>query len=176
MSIYREEIMKADIYTDGGCYPNNGNGNGAWAFVVLVNNEVIHEDAGYVEGTTNNRMEMTAIKKALSRAKLSGYTQLVVHSDSMYCINGMTKWRKSWAKKPNKKILNKDLWNSLWDTEAGLKVRYKHVKGHSGVEWNEYVDGMCSDIMASRGGEVYDMQDDELSYLDFRFNDMLTGD
>lgn len=175
MFSHREEIMRAEIYTDGGCYPNNGNGNGAWAFVVLVNNEIAYEDSGYVEGTTNNRMEMTAIQKALSRAKLMGYDELVVCSDSMYCINGMTKWRKSWARQPNKKILNKDLWNKLWNSEAGLKVRYKHVKGHSGIEWNEYVDGMCTDMMASRGIDSYDMQDDELDYLDFRFIE-LTSD
>jgi len=83
------------IWTDGACQPNPG--PGGWGWMAIDGDGVITEDFGGAPHTTNNRMEMTAILRAL-QALPDGCRALVM-SDSQYCVNGLTIWRKSWQRK-----------------------------------------------------------------------------
>jgi ribonuclease HI len=138
--------MKSDssiiIYTDGGCEPNPGEGAWAWA----LDKETY--DSGYVEKTTNNRMEMMAIIKAIEwiRAEQGIEDVVTIYSDSKYCVNGFMDWMHSWKRagwwKKGGEIKNLDLWKILYENRN--KAVLKWVPGHSGVEMNEFVDGLCN--------------------------------
>lgn len=124
-----------DIYTDGACIPNPG--RGAWAYVVLDKNNIpVHHSTGIEFDTTNNRMELRAIIKAL-RFGIDNHDNFTIYSDSTYCI-GLCE-RRHKAKK------NKDLVSEVIDllTEALLKriyINFIWVKGHDGNIGNEFAD------------------------------------
>ena len=61
--------MNYEIYTDGSCSPHSGKA-GCWAYVVVVDDEVITEDYGIHSSTTNSKMEILAMKEALSPVQL----------------------------------------------------------------------------------------------------------
>lgn len=160
-------MSQINIYTDGGCFPNP-NGRGAWAYAGIQDGRLLFEGSGSEASTTNNRMEMCAILFALQDTRFHHVERITIMSDSMYVINGMTIWRRSWAQKKKKSIKNKDLWNALWDAHDNVKncLMYRHVKAHSGNRWNDYVDGICSQIISEKRNKKI-LQ--ETAYLDFRF-------
>jgi ribonuclease HI len=125
-----------EIYTDGGCIQNPG-GIGAWAFVVVLGGTAIHRDSGAHPETTNNRMEMMAVIRAM---EWLGQRAAVIKTDSLLtvkCANG------SWKRKANT-----DLWADLFGArKPGHKIEW--VKGHNGNVWNEMADKMCSEEMRS---------------------------
>ncbi len=133
------------IYTDGGCTGNPG--PGGWAAVFLQNGQVIKELSGGAESTTNNRMELTAVIKALEWLihNNEALTGAEIHTDSQYVQKGITEWMKGWiakgwktaAKKP---VKNKDLWMHLNTLNRQVKLNWYWVKGHAGNEWNERCD------------------------------------
>ena len=129
-----------EIYSDGSCIGNPG--PGGWAAIILEKNKK-KEIFGGEKITTNNRMELTAVIKALNLIK--NESKISIYSDSKYIINGITIWMKNWKKNnwktSNKKIVkNKDLWNLL-DKICGIhQVNWNWIKGHSGHELNERVD------------------------------------
>lgn len=133
-----DNIIK--IYSDGSCIGNPG--PGGWAAIILEKNKK-KEIFGGEKITTNNRMELTAVIKALNLIK--NESKISIYSDSKYIINGITIWMKNWKKNnwktSNKKIVkNKDLWNLL-DKICGIhQVNWNWIKGHSGHELNERVD------------------------------------
>jgi ribonuclease HI len=137
------------VYTDGGCNTRK-KGLGAWAFrVVLPTGEASHK-AGGIWGTTNNRMELMAVTKALEFLEIGPPVRVV--SDSEYVIKGLTLWHKSWVKHnwvnyEGKKIKNRDLWEPLIALHSLHNVEYQHVKGHSGHVENEAVDALCTATM-----------------------------
>ena len=103
-------MYKITIYCDGSSIGNPG--PGGWGAVVS-HNDTVKEFGGYAPGTTNNRMELTAAIEALASIRGSGTA--IIHTDSSYVINGITKWVKGWIKngwltKEKKDVLNKDLW------------------------------------------------------------------
>lgn len=127
------------IWTDGACEPNPGIGGWGW-----------HRSDGRFEcggesHTTNNRMEMTAILKAL--AELPDGAVVTVFSDSQYCIKGLTEWRAGWRKKNWMKkgapMPNRDLWIRLEEHLQRLSVSFEWVRGHSGDPGNERADELA---------------------------------
>ena len=88
---------------------------------------------------------------------------IVVHTDSSYVINGITKWvagwqRSGWLTKEKKPVLNRDLCERLAGAvenikSKGAKIHWQHVGGHVGVAGNERVDEIASS-MAEEGGAV----------------------
>lgn len=78
------------IYIDGACAVHTGK-NGAWAYVVVENDQVVHEDSGFCLETTNSRMELMSAKEALRWLWDNGFTAEII-SDSSYLINGVTLW------------------------------------------------------------------------------------
>jgi len=141
--------QRAAIYTDGGC-DRLKNGVGAWAYSGQHPDGRIFEASGGMMGTTNNRMEMMALKRLLEDVEIG--TPLDVYSDSQYLVKGLTMWvrnwiRNGWRTREGKEVLNQDLWKPLVDLYGLHDVALHHVAGHSGVTGNEAADAMCSMVM-----------------------------
>ena len=131
------------IYTDGACTGNPG--PGGWGVVVYFSDGSIHEMGDASARTTNNKMEMQAAIAALEFLKTSKQTEpIILHTDSEYLINCVTKWVKGWKKKGWKKadgkpVLNQDLLETL-DELNTQQVKWQHVRGHAGNVGNERCD------------------------------------
>ena|SRR3990167_6826996 len=117
------------VYTDGSCYPNPG--IGAWAYVIIDEKDTEYKHSGYVEDTTSNRMEVTAIINALEHIETP--SKIVICSDSLYAIN-LTTYKSN---------INKDLRIQLFELMNKHTVTFKWVKGHSGDYYNDMVDDMA---------------------------------
>ena len=138
------------IYTDGACEPNPG--YGGWGFVVYENGlEVAHRNGGN-EATTNNIMEMTAVREALRYAKGEGMSaaEVIIHTDSQYVRKGCVTWRHSWAKKvwkrgPDEPLKNAELWQAIASAHDWFPCKIVWVRGHSGVAGNERADQLAAD-------------------------------
>lgn len=129
--------MKIDIWTDGSCSPNPGPGGWAWHC-----SEGRRGFGGDIR-TTNNKMELTAILKALQA--LPDGTNAVIYSDSQYCVKGMTIWHKKWKQnswmRKGEPMPNRDLWIELNNQVSRLSnVAIKWVRGHNGDQNNELAD------------------------------------
>ena len=136
----------AVVYTDGGCNAKlDSIGAFAWR-ATMQGFEVKHHVEARM-GTTNNRMEMMAVYHALKT--LDPVHPVNVFTDSMYVINGATKWVAGWIEKgwltfDGNAVKNRVLWEALYEQLQGRDVHFHHVKGHSGVEGNEFVDALCT--------------------------------
>lgn len=136
------------IYTDGGCLGNPG--KGGWGCVIIDGNEEKCLSGGEKQ-TTNNRMELTAAIQALKAVTENEEWKkrpLKVFSDSQYVKNGITSWIQNWMKNgwktaAKKAVLNKELWQSLYELYKNLNVEWEWVKGHAGVKYNEICDQLC---------------------------------
>jgi ribonuclease HI len=131
------------VYCDGACSGNPG--PGGWAFVIPALNV---EKSGYVEATTNNRMEITAVIEAisyLSSTNKRNYSdrRLEIITDSQYVVNSMTKgWRK---------LKNIDLWGALdFLLSLGWQITWTWVRGHSDNPHNARCDELAVQEYASR--------------------------
>jgi len=143
------------IYTDGGCSNNPKSKHhkyGAWAFVVIKDDDLIHFDHGDAHNVTSNIMELTAITKGLQWLRDNNITdKVIVLSDSKYCITGLNLWLKQWIDQKwystsGKPIANQQLWQYLNSLKLSLpNVTFKWVRGHAGNQWNEMVDQLCWD-------------------------------
>ncbi|WP_124726829.1 ribonuclease HI [Staphylospora marina] len=132
------------IYTDGACSHNPG--PGGWAAVLLYKGHKREISGGEPE-TTNNRMELTAVIKALELLKEPCRVKL--HSDSAYIVNCFQqkwheKWeRNGWMTSGKKPVENKDLWQRLLALTRKHQVEFIKVKGHSDVELNNRCDELA---------------------------------
>ncbi len=131
------------IWTDGSCLGNPG--PGGWAFVA-TDGKNIAERSGGEHNTTNNRMELMAVYRALSAAHR--HPSVEIHTDSQYVKNGMQTWLKNWKKNnwrtANKKpVKNQDLWMALDQVASTKDIHWVWVKGHTGEEMNERVDTLA---------------------------------
>jgi len=152
------ENKKTIIFTDGSSLGNPG--PGGWGAIVLLADSNVVELGGGEKDTTNNRMEMTAIIEALSFVKNlapRGPNGIILHTDSSYTINGITKWihgwqKNGWMKKDKGEVLNKDLWGKLSEVTEGLDIEWKHVSGHVGIPGNERVDRIA--VAFASGKEI----------------------
>lgn len=143
----RIRIMKTNdtvvIYTDGACSGNPG--PGGWGSVMMYNGHR-RELSGGEKETTNNRMEMMAVIVALETLKRACKVEL--NTDSTYVMKGITEWLGAWkargwktaAKKP---VKNVDLWQRLDAAVSRHDIRWKWVRGHSGVPENERADELA---------------------------------
>ncbi len=137
-------MKKLNIYTDGACSGNPG--KGGWG-AVLVYNGVEKEISGAEMHTTNNRMELTAVIKALQLLKEPCEVELT--TDSKYVCDAVNKgwvygWKKKgWIKSDKKPALNVDLWEELLKQLNIHKVTFIWVKGHNGHPYNEKCDKLA---------------------------------
>ncbi len=138
------------IHTDGGCDRNKG-GLGAWAFTVHHPTGEYDEQVGHAFDTTNNRMEMTAVLKALEAVEIG--VPIRVFCDSEYVVKGITVWSRNWVRNgwrtaSGGTVINRDLWEPLLKLYQVHDVKFEWVKGHSGNEFNERCDALCTQAMA----------------------------
>ncbi len=149
------------IFCDGASKGNPG--PGGWGAIVSYQGRV-EELGGSEKHTTNNRMEMTAALRALQHAaSFSGTSDahIVLHTDSSYLINGITKWVRGWKTRgwktaEKKDVLNRDLWEELDAVVSRLpKIEWKYVGGHVGIAGNERVDEIASDLALGKHVELH---------------------
>jgi ribonuclease HI len=129
-----------EIYTDGACRGNPG--PGGWA-ATLSFGDSDKELAGAEARTTNNRMELTAVIRALEALKRPVHAR--IYTDSEYVRRGITEWvagwkLRGWRTADRKPVKNQDLWQRLDELAAAHTIEWQWVKGHSGVPGNERVD------------------------------------
>lgn len=133
-------MAKVTVYTDGGASGNPG--PGGWG-AVLISGKHIKEMNGGFRLTTNNRMELLAVIKALEAMKNPG-TEVTIYSDSKYVVDAVSKkWVFGWIKKGFKGKKNPDLWKRFLKIYAVHKVDFVWVKGHAGNELNERADRLA---------------------------------
>ncbi len=128
------------IFTDGSCLGNPG--PGGWGFVATDGTNIA-ERSGSEPNTTNNRMELMAVIRALTAARK--HSELEIHTDSQYVKNGMQSWIKNWRRNnwrtaDKKPVKNQDLWMQLDELAQKTKIHWHWVRGHNGDEMNERVD------------------------------------
>lgn len=133
-------MKEIEIYADGSCLNNPGKG-GWCAYLKMSNSDYQRTICGNEYCTTNNRMELTAVIKALEQLKYP--CKVSIYTDSMYVVNGFNKgWVDNWIKTDGNygKIKNMDLWKRLYTLYNIHYVTFYHVAGHSGIVLNEYCD------------------------------------
>jgi len=132
---------KVVIFTDGACTGNPG--PGGYGAVMLFRDRRSELSGGY-RLTTNNRMELMACIRALQALKMK--CSVVLHSDSRYVVDGITKgWARrweanGWKKSATRRAINPDLWAELLDLIDQHEVEFVWVEGHAGVPENERCD------------------------------------
>ncbi len=136
--------MKIKIYTDGACSGNPG--KGGWGVLIQENNNE-KKLSGSELNTTNNRMELTAVIKALEHFDKS--REIEVFTDSKYVMQGITEWIKNWKNNhwktsQKKDVKNKDLWILLDAVSAKHDIKWSWVKGHAGDYGNEIADKLAT--------------------------------
>ena len=105
------------------------------------------ELTGAEAATTNNRMELTAAAAALEA--LTRPSRVVLHTDSEYVRNGITRWhtgwvRRNWRNAAGDPVANMDLWRRLLDAAKPHQVEWRWVRGHAGDEMNERADRLAT--------------------------------
>ncbi|MBN2136113.1 MAG: ribonuclease HI [Acidobacteria bacterium] len=132
------------IHTDGACSGNPG--PGGYGYIITGKGARKESSAGYKK-TTNNRMELLAVIKALETIDKGSSAE--IWTDSKYiadAINArwLAKWKTNGWKTANKKpVKNQDLWRMLDEQISRINVVFKWLQGHNGHPYNEYADSLA---------------------------------
>lgn len=156
------------MYTDGGCH-NTGDrkGDGSYAFLIVdddtIDNGYVDVFCGFVQDTTNNRMEMLAVIKGIeyvdnNTADMRPNIDIV--SDSGYLVKGFTnpayldRWLSNgWKTSNNKPVQNRDMWMKLNKMSWFIGINFIHIRGHkkdrnkTHAFWNDICDKACTYVM-----------------------------
>lgn len=132
-----------EIWTDGACSGNPG--PGGWGVLMKYNAHEKEMFGGEPE-TTNNRMELSAAIEALNSLKDS--SKVILHTDSTYVKDGLTKWihgwkRNGWKTAAKKPVKNQDLWQALDEACKRHDIDWRWVRGHDGDPGNERADELA---------------------------------
>ncbi|PIP68764.1 ribonuclease HI [Candidatus Nomurabacteria bacterium CG_4_9_14_0_2_um_filter_32_10] len=138
------------IYTDGAARGNPG--PAGWASV-LIDEKEIFEIGGASKHATNNQMELTAPIEALKylKQKNTQGSPVEIFSDSKYVILGITEWifnwqKNNWRNAAKKPVLNKELWEELYELSQKFKIKWTYVEGHMGNKYNERADEIATNF------------------------------
>ena len=137
-----------EIYADGACKGNPGPGGwGAW----LAFDGHEKELCGGELLTTNNRMELTAVIRALEALKRP--SKVKIYTDSVYVQKGITEWihgwkTRGWRTSDKKPVKNEELWRELDSLSQQHKIEWIWVKGHAGDIGNERADALANQGVA----------------------------
>lgn len=132
-----------DIFTDGACRGNPG--PGGWGAILRMRSRE-KELHGGERATTNNRMELTAVIRALEALKRP--VRARIHTDSQYVQQGISAWihawkRRGWLTADKQPVKNQDLWQQLDQLSARHRVEWFWIKGHAGHAENERADRLA---------------------------------
>ncbi|MBO9499340.1 MAG: ribonuclease HI [Novosphingobium sp.] len=136
-------MSKVQIFTDGACKGNPG--PGGWG-ALLRKGTTEKELSGGDPATTNNRMEMLAVIRALQA--LTRPCEIELYSDSKYVIDGITKWvfgwqKRGWKNAAKQPVANEDLWREMIEAARPHSISWNWVKGHAGHAENERADRLA---------------------------------
>jgi ribonuclease HI len=136
-----------EIYTDGACRGNPG--PGGWG-ALLKSDKSEKELSGAEPATTNNRMELTAVIRALEALKRP--VQARLYTDSEYVQRGISEWLPAWKSRgwrtaDRKPVKNQDLWQRLDELASRHEIEWRWVPGHAGVPDNERVDRLANEAI-----------------------------
>jgi ribonuclease HI len=139
------------VFTDGSATPNPG--PGGWAAVRVAGGVVVAEASGADPGTTNNRMELTALLRAIDLVP-PGEPE-VLYSDSQLAVRTVNEWAPAWEargwRRARGPVENLDLVRPLVEAlRARPELEVRWIRAHVGHRWNEYADRLAS--RASAGG------------------------
>jgi ribonuclease HI len=141
-------LSEVQLFADGACSGNPG--PGGWAFILRhLKTGKEKECFGSERDTTNNRMELLAVIHGLEALKRPAAVELV--TDSTYVGKGLTEWmpkwkQNGWRRRENgklKEVKNEDLWRRLDGLLTRHRVRFTHIRGHSGHIENERCDTLA---------------------------------
>lgn len=132
------------IYADGACRGNPG--PGGWGALIQIG-ALQRELHGGEPHTTNNRMELTAVIRALE--SLAQHSTVEVYTDSQYVQKGITEWlpnwkRRGWRTADKQPVKNAELWQQLEARAGAHKVSWHWVRGHAGHAGNEQADALAN--------------------------------
>lgn len=138
------------LAVDGSCLGNPGPGGwGVLRQLLEADGTIVAQCpfAGCAANTTNIRMEMMAVVKALSKLDIPDTSDLPVLliSDNQVVVKGATLWKpgwiaKGWRKADGKPVENLDLWQQIDALTQGRQIDWHWVRGHAGHPLNEMVD------------------------------------
>ena len=140
----KKKETKVEIYTDGACSGNPG--NGGWG-AVLIYGKIEKQISGGVKDTTNNQMELLACIKALEMLKYPCVVDL--YSDSAYVVNTflenwLSAWKdNNWRTSNNKPVKNLELWQQLDNLCQTHQITWHKVKGHADNKYNNICDKLA---------------------------------
>ena len=143
-----------EIYTDGACRGNPG--PGGWAALLRKGGHE-REISGAEALTTNNRMELTAVIRALEALKRPVDARL--YTDSEYVRRGVNEWLPSWKARGwrtagRKPVKNQDLWQQLDELRLPHRIEWHWVPAHTGVIDNERVDRLANEAIDALAGQA----------------------
>lgn len=152
LGTYVEEhtVEELSIYTDGGCHGNPG--IGGWAYII-VGPEGAESRAGVEAETTNNKMELTGVIKALEAVRdRASRVSIHLKTDSQYVQKGITEWIAGWEKNGwktagKKPVKNQELWKQLKTLADMFTIRWDWVQGHAGDKLNELCDTLVQTVI-----------------------------
>lgn len=150
-------MEEVEIFTDGACSGNPG--PGGWG-AILRSGPHEKEIWGGEPQTTNNRMELLAVIRALETLKRPVAAR--VHTDSQYVQKGISEWIHGWKKRgwktaSREPVKNEDLWRALDEAASRHKVAWIWVRGHAGHAENERADELARrgvEAVRARGAAV----------------------
>lgn len=138
----QQNTQSITIYTDGAARGNPG--PGGYGAILMWGDKRKEISAGY-RHTTNNRMELLAVIKALEMLK-KNHLPVVIYSDSSYVVKAVEEgWLNNWIRtdfKGGKK--NKDLWKKYFSLAKQFNIRFKWVKGHASNPYNNRCDELAT--------------------------------
>jgi ribonuclease HI len=133
------------VFTDGAANPNPG--AGGWGAVYVESGELRGENYGHEPHTTNNRMELLALKAGIELVPKG--TAATIYTDSQLCVNTFNTWAKGWKargwKRKDGAIKNLELVQQIYEIlQERRELKLTWIAAHSGFRWNEYADALAT--------------------------------
>ena len=145
----QEKIINLEIYTDGSLKKSGKDMTfGGWGFVAIRDNKKVYEQSGSEYNTTNQRMELEAVYRALCYAASirRPNERVLIVSDSAYIVNCyLQEWyinwqNNGWRNAKGENVANQDLWLEIVPYFDNFWYSFAKVKGHANILWNEECD------------------------------------